>query len=294
MLPVVKEFYVNLVSLDQHNIWVRNTLVPLDSRVINAFYNLPAEINCEYAKLLDKLTPQRWNTIFTTLTVEGASCANEEGRVINMIDLKPIAKVWVKFLKSRLMPTTHTTIVSQERLVLSYVIVRGLPIHVGSIIKKEIWDYAMKNYKATALLFPSLIISICVVSWVRLDAKDEHVKNDGAFTARTIERVAGESAETTTELAVVIGARRAIGLEQTIQALSTSINQCAEAQQRENDQFWNYLQHLENQLHQFALYMKRTHWNFPDSLLQQYNFDTNTIGAPAEANEEATATDEPE
>ena len=48
VLPVVKEFYANLVSPYQHNIWVRNTLVPLDSRVINAFYNLPAEImlNC--------------------------------------------------------------------------------------------------------------------------------------------------------------------------------------------------------------------------------------------------------
>ena len=59
VLPVVKEFYTNLVSPGQHNIWVRNSLVPLDSRVINAFYNLPAEINCEYAKLLNKLTPQR-------------------------------------------------------------------------------------------------------------------------------------------------------------------------------------------------------------------------------------------
>ena len=138
VLPVVKEFYANLVSPGQHNIWVRNLLVSLDSRVIKAFYNLSAEINCEHAKLLDKLTPQRWNKIFTTLTVEGASWANEEGRVINRIDLKPIAKVWVKFLKSRLMPTTHTTTVSQEWLVLLYVIVRGLPIDVGSIIKNEI------------------------------------------------------------------------------------------------------------------------------------------------------------
>ena len=55
-----------------------------------------------------------------------------------------------------------------------------------------------------------------LVSSVRLDAKDEHVKNDGALTARTIERIAGESAGVTTEPAVVTGARRAIGLEQTI------------------------------------------------------------------------------
>ena len=138
VLPVVNKFYANLVSPDQHHIWVRNTLVPLDSYIINAFYNLPAEINCEYAKLRDKLTPKKWNTIFTTLTIEGASWVNEEGRVVNRIDLKPIAKVWVKFLKSRLMPTTHTTTVSQERLVLLYVIVRELPIDVGSIIAKEI------------------------------------------------------------------------------------------------------------------------------------------------------------
>ena len=133
---------------------------------------------------------------------------------------------------------------------------------------------------------------MCAASGIRLDARDDHVKNNGAFTAQTIERVAGESAGTTMEPAVVTGARRAIGLEQTIQALSTSITQYAEAQQWENNRFWSYLQHLDNQLHQFALYMKCTHRNFPDSLLQQYNFGTNTTGAPTEASEEATATDE--
>ena len=106
------------------------------------------------------------------------------------------------------------------------------------IIENEIRDCAVKNHKVTSLLFPSLIISICVVSGVLLDAKDEHVKNDGALTARTIKRIASESAGTTTEPAAVTGERRAIGLEQTIQALSTSITQCAEVQQRENDRFW--------------------------------------------------------
>ena len=39
--------------------------------------------------------------------------------------------------------------------------------------------------------------------------------------------------------------------------------------------------------------MKNTHRNFPDSLLQQYNFDINTTHTPAEVNQEATDTDEP-
>ena len=114
---------------------------------------------------------------------------------------------------------------------------------MGSIIAKEISDCAVKTHQTAALLFPLLITSICVVFGVRLDARDDHIRNDGAFTAQTIERVAGESAGIITKPAVVTGARRAIGLEQTIQALSTSITQCAEAQQRENDQFWSYLQH---------------------------------------------------
>ena len=133
MLPLVKEFYANLLCSGQHNIWVRNSLVPLNSRVINAFYNLPSKTNCEYATLLGKLTPQWWNKIFTTLNVKGASWANEERRVINMIDLTPIAKVWVKFLKSKLMPTTYTTIVSQKKLVLLYVIVKTLPIDARTL-----------------------------------------------------------------------------------------------------------------------------------------------------------------
>ena len=40
--------------------------------------------------------------------------------------------------------------------------------------------------------------------------------------------------------------------------------------------------------------MKSTHWNFPNSLLQQYNFDTNTTDAPTEVSEEAIDTNEPE
>lgn len=44
-----------------------------------------------------------WNKVLKTLTVEGTLWANEEGRVINRIDLKLVAKVWVKILKPRLM-----------------------------------------------------------------------------------------------------------------------------------------------------------------------------------------------
>ena len=40
---------------------------------------------------------------------------------------------------------------------------------------------------------------------------------------------------------------------------------------------WSYLQHLEDHLHQFVVYIKSTHHNFLDSLLQQYNFGISII-----------------
>ena len=75
---------------------------------------------------------------------------------------------------------------SQEMLIILYVIVRGLPIDVRAIIEREIRKCAMKKHKITAMLFTSLIINLCLVSGVSPTAQDERNKNEGAFTTRTI------------------------------------------------------------------------------------------------------------
>lgn len=111
---------------------------------------------------------------------------------MNRIDLKPNAKVSVKILKSHLMPTTHATIVSHDKLILLYAIVKGLIIDVGKVIEKEIGECALKKQKFTALFFSSLIIGICEASGARFEAKNKRVKNKGAITARTVERIAVE------------------------------------------------------------------------------------------------------
>lgn len=59
------------------------------------------------------------------MTVLGSEWINKEGRVVSRMDLKPIAKVWIKFLKAILMPTTHTIMVFQDKRVLLYAIVKG-------------------------------------------------------------------------------------------------------------------------------------------------------------------------
>ena len=105
VLPIVKEFYSNMLHQDQDNIFARQVQVPLDSQVINVFYDLPVVINCEYTKFIENMIVKKWGEVFKALTIQGSKWMNEEDRVVNRIDLNPIAKVWVKFLKSRLMPT---------------------------------------------------------------------------------------------------------------------------------------------------------------------------------------------
>ena len=93
---------------------MRQVQVPLDSQVINAFYDFPTVIDCEQG-----------SGGFKTLTVQGSKWMNKDSRVVNKIKLKPIAKVWVKFLKSRLISIAHMTIISQDRLILLYATVKG-------------------------------------------------------------------------------------------------------------------------------------------------------------------------
>lgn len=84
-----------------------------------------------------------------------------------------------------------------------------------------------------------------------------------------------------------------MGIERKLQELSDSITQCVAAQQRENNRFWAYLMHLDNHLHQFVVYMKDHYMDFPESLLQQFNFGTPVTGSEEVATDLDSAT-EPE
>lgn len=171
---------------------------------------------------------------------------NEECRVVNRIELKPIAKVWVKFLKFRLMPTTHTTTVSQDRLMLLYTIIKGLTADVGKVIEQEIKKRATKKQKYVALLFPLLIKDICEIFRVKFMVSDERINNEGALIARTIERAAGEpTATATSKHPVIIKLWQVTEIGKMLQELSERLNACIQAQKKkENKRFWTYLLHL--------------------------------------------------
>jgi len=62
-----------------------------------------------------------------------------------------------------------------------------------------------------------------------------------------------------------------------------------QAQMEENMRFWTYLQHLEAQKYQCALYIKHKDVEFLDLLLQQLNFGEADEAAAIKESEDATA-----
>ena len=59
--------------------------------------------------------------------------------------LKPSAKIWYHFIRTRLIPTTHIETVNKERLILLYYILEGREANVGKLVQREISACAFKH-----------------------------------------------------------------------------------------------------------------------------------------------------
>ncbi|KAE8676815.1 hypothetical protein F3Y22_tig00111582pilonHSYRG01273 [Hibiscus syriacus] len=90
---------------------------------------------------------------------------------VNRENLQLRAKLWNHFLKHKLMPTSHNTTVSLSRLLLLHSIMVSHPIDVGRIIVQQVHDCLSK--KASALVFPNLITTLCRKKKVEENAFDE-------------------------------------------------------------------------------------------------------------------------
>ena len=121
-------------------------------------------------------------------------------------------------------------------------------------------------------------------------SNDEWVKNEGAITARKVERIAGESIATETlECPAITRPEQATKVENMPQALSEAVHTCVQAQMEENMRFWTYLQHLEAQKYQYTLYIKSKDAEFLDLLLQQFNFREADEATVIKESKDATA-----
>ncbi|MFQ6653997.1 hypothetical protein Gotur_025136, partial [Gossypium turneri] len=85
------------------------------------------------------------------------------------------------------MPTSHSSTISMERMLLLFTILTEKSINLGKIILKEIHNCAKK--KAGSGYFPSLITSLCLKARVKTQANLKGRYVQGCITNYGLERL---------------------------------------------------------------------------------------------------------
>lgn len=89
---------------------------------------------------------------------------------IKMLPLKclmPKTNLWVYFIKKQLIPTTHDTTISRDRIMATYYFMHRIPLDVGRIIAAQIISVFSKPWGQ--FFFPSLIMGLCANAALQSD-----------------------------------------------------------------------------------------------------------------------------
>ncbi|MBA0753580.1 hypothetical protein Gogos_020800, partial [Gossypium gossypioides] len=145
----------------------------------------------------DEEVKERFDSIFKNQPMvpkKGFNLESNDKMVMPLAIRKTIdALNWNYFCDARslpdedLMPISHSSTISIERIFLLYAIMTERSINIGKIILKEIHDCARK--KTIYAYFPSLITSLCLRAQVKTKANLKGPYVQGCITAYDLERL---------------------------------------------------------------------------------------------------------
>lgn len=169
IVPLVHEFYANLALVEEScgfEAVVRGKHLILNSQSVNELFDLDILEPDDFCRLLMSPIQENYDKALHYAAHSGVEwdISRRGVRTLPSRHLTPEASVWLYFVKSRLMPTTHDSSVSADRMLLLYAMFAGLKINVGKLIVDEIYRCSMK--KTGKLFFPSLITQLCLEAGV--------------------------------------------------------------------------------------------------------------------------------
>jgi len=167
-LALVKEFYVNLYSSEDHppkQSRVRGHLVKIDVDSLNTFLETPMVLAegetlpaySRYCRL-----PTNYREIEAALCIPGRrfilNSKGHPGKILRK-DLTTLAQVCSVLSYSNLAPTSHTFDLTVDRARLIFCLVYRLDINIGALISGQMTTIAQSN--TSRLVFPTLIVALC-------------------------------------------------------------------------------------------------------------------------------------
>uniref|UniRef100_M1D8Y2 Putative plant transposon protein domain-containing protein n=1 Tax=Solanum tuberosum TaxID=4113 RepID=M1D8Y2_SOLTU len=144
-LMLVREFYANwLTETKYKNVPVRGKDVKFSARNLNELLGTP---NCdpdEFNNMKDK--PPYRDIRHTLCGVDSAarwerSKDTRRHNTLHFANLNQVARVWLKIVCSVLLPAKHLTDVTRDRVVLVYMLMKGMSINVGTILSQNMMKF---------------------------------------------------------------------------------------------------------------------------------------------------------
>ncbi|KAE8707640.1 hypothetical protein F3Y22_tig00110378pilonHSYRG00039 [Hibiscus syriacus] len=275
---LVKEFYANISKPNQHSIFVRGKQIHFTSTAINCYFHLQ-EVVDGHAMLEEEADSNTYDGVLEDLCFENTEWNGRQTSrySVNRERLQPRAKLWNHFLKHKLMPTSHNTIVSLSRLLLLHSMIVSRPIDVGRIIVQQVHDCLGK--KASALVFPNLITALCHKKKVEENAFDEILPGLSGITRARLPLLLGlenpkskdpvheQSAGTTESNAEA----RLLALEEDVTQTQAQLH----ALHGDIRNFFGYVKHrdamVESLFQEIIPHGQRNFPGFPDEILPAFN-----------------------
>ncbi|GMI79909.1 hypothetical protein HRI_001660200 [Hibiscus trionum] len=177
---VVREFYAAIDSRTATSVTVRGVQVPFTADSINHMFGLffgPGDD--AHQEFIDSLDSATYDAIMVELIEAGTSwtTSKKNPHSVNRGQLRPEAKLWNAFIKKRILPSSHHTIVNRQRLALIHSIMHNRAINVGRYMRDSILDCAFRS--DSRLCLPFTITSLCRCAAVPEDPSDKIRKGRG-------------------------------------------------------------------------------------------------------------------
>ncbi|KAK5811604.1 hypothetical protein PVK06_026953 [Gossypium arboreum] len=141
---------------------------------------------------MSNIEPKNLQEILKELTVLGSKwTVSKQGiHTCRKEYLTPLAKAWFNFIRFSLMPSSHGTTISLERMVLFYWILTRKTIDVGKIMLREMRNCAVRRSGPT--YFPFTITILYLKAKILANVKKTSYSL-GTITDWDLYRIAGES-----------------------------------------------------------------------------------------------------
>lgn len=138
---IVREFYANIDEGEGFQTIVRWVAVDWSPGAINSLFNHQNFPHAGYNEMVVVPSNDQRNAVVREAGIKGAQwrLSKTEKRTFQAAYLKSEANTWLGFVKLRLLPTTHDSTVSRDRVLMVFAILRSLSIDVGKVIASEIF-----------------------------------------------------------------------------------------------------------------------------------------------------------